>query len=69
MTCDPTDIGHASKFVTGMNVEDKLDGKSSTKQVSTSSVNDTLGFASRTRSLRIVETIIREAEETHVHRE
>lgn len=51
MTSDPSDIGHTSKLVFGVNIKDVLDGKQSTEEVSTSRVNDTLGFAGRTRSL------------------
>lgn len=51
MTSNPSDIGHTSKLVFGVNIKDVLDGEQSTEEVSTSRVNDTLGLASRTRSL------------------
>lgn len=51
MTGDPADIGHASEAIIWMDVEDVLDGESGAQQVSTSSVDNTLGLASRSRSL------------------
>jgi hypothetical protein len=52
MTSNPSDIGHTSKLVFGVNIKDVLDGEQSTEQVSTSRVNDTLRLAGRTRSLQ-----------------
>lgn len=52
MAGNPTDIGHASKFVSRVDIEDKLERQCGTKQVTTSGVDEALGLASRTRSLR-----------------
>lgn len=51
MTSDPSDIGHTSKLVFGVNVKDVLDCEKSTEKVSTSRVDDTLGLSSGTRCL------------------
>ena len=51
VTGDPTDIGHAGELVIGMDVKDILDGQCCAKEVATSSVDDTLGLASRARGL------------------
>ena len=51
MASDPTDVGHASKSVSRVDIEDKLDCQRSTKQVTTSGVDETFGLASRSRSL------------------
>jgi hypothetical protein len=51
MTSNPTDVGHASKSVSGVYIEDKLDCQCGTKQVATSGMDEALGLASRPRSL------------------
>jgi hypothetical protein len=52
VTGDPSNIGHASKLVFRVNVEDVLDGEKSSEKVSTCRVNDTLGLSGRSRCLR-----------------
>lgn len=47
----PTDVGHARKFVSGMNVEDVLDRQRCTEKISAVGVDDTLGLASGAGSL------------------
>jgi len=42
---DPTNISHTSKIVIWMKIKDVFDRQSSTQQVSTSGVNDSLGFS------------------------
>jgi hypothetical protein len=51
VTSDPTDVGHASKLVIGMDIEDVLDGKRSAKKITGSCVYDTLWFTGGTGSL------------------
>lgn len=47
----PTDVGHASKFISGMDVEDVLDCERCAEKVSAGGVDDTLGLASGAGSL------------------
>ena len=51
MASNPTDVGHASKFVPRVDIEDKLDCQCGTEQVATGGVDETLGLSSRSRSL------------------
>jgi hypothetical protein len=45
MAGNPTDVGHASKPILGMHIEDILDGQGSSKKVTGSGVNDAFRFA------------------------
>ncbi len=51
MTCDPVDVGHAGESVVVVDVEGVFDGHSGAEEVSTSRVDDALGFAGRARGL------------------
>src|ERR1700677_2078211 len=53
---DPTDIGHASKPVIRVEVENVFHGQGCTKQVSTCRVHDTLWLASRAGRLEKAQT-------------
>jgi len=52
MASNPTDVGHASKFVSRVDIEDKLECQCGTNQVTTSGVDKALGLASRSRRLK-----------------
>jgi hypothetical protein len=51
VTSNPTDISHAGELVVWVNIEYVFYGKGGAKEVSASSMNDTLRFSRRTRSL------------------
>ena len=48
---DPANIRHASESVVWMHIEDVLDGERSAQQITTSSVDDTLGLSGGSRCL------------------
>ena len=52
VTGNPPNVSHTSEFVFRVHVEDILDSKQCAEKVTTSGVDDTLGFSSRTRCLR-----------------
>jgi hypothetical protein len=51
VTGDPANISHTSKLVVWVHIEDVFDGQSGTEQITTSSVDDTLGFSGGTRGI------------------
>ena len=52
VTSDPTDIGHASELVLGVDIEDVFDGQSGSEEVTTSGMNNTFGLAGGSRGLK-----------------
>ena len=48
---DAPDISHACEFVVWVNIKDVFNDECSTKDVTASGVNNTLGFTSRSRSV------------------
>ena len=51
VTSNPADIGHTGELVLGVDIEDVLEGQSSSEKVTTSGVNNTLWFTSGSRGL------------------
>ena len=51
MPSDPSHVCHASKAVSRMHIKDIFHRERSTEEVSTGCMNDTLGFACRSRGL------------------
>ena len=51
VTGDPSDIGHASELVIGVDVKHVFDSQESSEEVSSCRVDDTLGLSCRSRSL------------------
>lgn len=51
MTGNPTDISHAGELVVWVNIENVFYSEGGAKEVSTSGMNDALGFSCGSRSL------------------
>lgn len=52
VTSDPSDVGHAGELVSRVDVEDVLDRESSSEQVTSSGVDDSLGLSSASRGVK-----------------
>lgn len=52
MASDPSNVGHTSKDIIGMIVKDVLNGSTSSKKVTASSVHNTLGSTGRSRCVK-----------------
>jgi hypothetical protein len=52
VACDPANISHAGEFVVGVYIEDIFYSQGGAQEVSSGSVDDTLGLSGGTRGLR-----------------
>jgi len=59
VTGDPADIGHTSKPVLGVDIENVLEGQGSAEKVTPGGVDDTLWLASGPRGLKESRSVVR----------
>jgi len=59
VTRDPGNVGHASKFIVGVDIEHILDSQGGTEEVASSGVHDSLGLSGGARGLRDRVNILR----------
>ena len=70
MSRDPPNIGHATELVIGMEIKNVFDSQGCAEKISSSRVNDTFGFTSRSRSLVFaIGYMVRNAETGHSRKE